>query len=106
MSNEYLLGDGFRLGRGLWFGWIVKMDVTYHCKLLDEDETDIGILMGKLKIDESPAGPEYLLTLDGEGIDVDGLDVRYRNFSKFVSFPSSLRIRGGTTSRVSRTTKN
>jgi hypothetical protein len=29
------------------------------------------------------AGPEYLLTLDGEGVDVDGLDVRIRNYDEF-----------------------
>jgi hypothetical protein len=81
VSDHYLLADGFWLGRGLWLGKIVKLDVTYPCKFLGK-RTDIGILMGKRKRDESPAGPEYLLTLDGEGVDVDGLDVRTRSYEE------------------------
>jgi hypothetical protein len=81
MNDDYRLADGFWLGRGLWNGEIVKLDVTYPCKFPGK-RTDIGILMGKRKMDESPAGPEYLVTLDGEGVDVDGLDVRIRSYEE------------------------
>ena len=80
--SDALLGDGFWLpGRGLWLGHIVQANVSYDCTLLGK-RTSIVVTIVHVKIDESPKSDEFLFTLDGLGIDVDGLDIMCRHWDE------------------------
>lgn len=81
--SDALLADGFWIPRGHWLGHIVRSNISYDCKLLGK-RTDIVVKFVHLKIDESPKSDNFLFTLDGLGIDVDGLDIMYRHWDEIL----------------------
>ena len=78
-----LLADGFWIPRGNWLGNVVRSNVNYDCKLLGK-RTNIVVKLVHLRIDESRKSDDFLFTLDGLGIDVDGLDVMYCHWEEIL----------------------